>query len=95
MERREDDDLDDLFKAAALGPVILDGHTLCGPGCSAPNPTTGACANAPCRPGCNCHLYSRDEDDSPQNPGSWKHEKGPGLPHVPIIGRVYRCFCVK
>ena len=96
MEIREDDDLEGLNELLALGPVILDGYTLCGSGCSAPNPTTGACpATTTCKGPCSCHLFGRSALDPPQDPNSWKHKANPGVPHAPIAGQVYRCFCVK
>jgi hypothetical protein len=96
MERGDEDEgIEELFAELTRRRAKLDGYILCGPGCSAPHPTTGACGTNACATGCGCHLFARAKGDPPQDPGSWKHKAKPGIPHAPIAGQVYRCFCVK
>ena len=96
MQQQGYDDLSGLFERATRGGVILDGYALCGPGCGEPGPDWSCSNQRACTDReCACHLFSRANDDSPQDPDSWKHEKGPGEPETPRAGRVYRCFCVR
>lgn len=87
-------------EANAYGPIVLDGHTLCAPGCNKPATGKGliSCVPKPeCRKHggkCGCHLYSRDADSSPQVPESWKHQATPGQRIKNDRKLRYRCFCV-
>ena len=101
LRSRESDEVDELPFPADLveGGVAIGGYDLCGPGCTAPEDLGGvlrcatetACANRDCA----CHLFSRDTDDPPQDPDSWRHEAPPDTEVRERPGRAYRCFCVR
>jgi hypothetical protein len=83
--------------------IVLPGdYNLLGPSCQPPadrdgmvwcNPTEACTLSL-----CECHLFSRADDDPPQDPDSWKHEAGQaGTGQVKVRKdeeRDYHCYCV-
>ena len=88
---------------AATQKIVFPGNwTLLGPNCVRPadrdgdvwcNPTEECTLSL-----CECHLFSRAKDASPQDAESWRHEAGEaGTGQVKVrkdSDRVYHCFCV-
>jgi hypothetical protein len=84
--------------------MVLDGvYNVCGSGCTLrDNIVEGQkevvwCMhdNACVAKGCDCHLFSSDLNDPPQDPDSWRHEAEPAEKIQKDNNRAYHCFCVK
>jgi hypothetical protein len=91
------------FPSEVVGMVLDTSYTICGSGCWLRDKIVEGqkeevwCVNdSPCATlGCECHLFSRDLDESPQDPDSWKHVAEPGQKMQKDNTQAYHCFCVK
>jgi hypothetical protein len=85
------------------GTVLDDDYTVCEASCRKREKIVegqkvdvwcmndSACANL----GCECHLFSRDRDDTADDPDSWEHVTGPMDKIQKDNDLSYRCFCVE
>jgi hypothetical protein len=91
------------FPAEVVGMVLDGSYTLCGSGCWLRDKIVEGqkeevwCMNdSPCvANGCECHLFSRGLDESPQDPDSWEHVAEPGQKMQKDNTQGYHCFCVQ
>jgi hypothetical protein len=91
------------FPAEGAGMVLDGSYTVCGSGCWLRDEIVEGqkeevwCMNdSPCvARGCECHLFSRGLDDSPQDLDSWEHVAEPGQKMQKDNTQAYHCFCVQ
>jgi len=91
-----------LFIDELMSTVLDNDLEVCGAGCdykegpSDQSKTLVWCRNGTCPSnGGTCHLYRRELEDSPQEPGSWDYVTGPAIKMQKDLEYEYHCFCVK